>query len=339
VGSEPIRLNEMAVTKAIVTGGSGFLGRYVCKLLLERGYEVHSIARHAHDDMDKLGVTQSVGSITDANILDEAFQGAAVVFHTAALAGIWGDSRVYEQINIEGTRCVIDACKNNKIPHLVYTSSPSVIFDGEDQKMIDESVEYPSEYLCHYSRTKAEAEKMVLHANSEELKTLSLRPHLIWGKGDNHLIPRLLESAEKGKLKIIGDGRNQVDMVHVNNAAWSHIDAYDALLLGKGEGQAYFITNDEPVEMWQWLNDLLKRLGRKEITNTISENIAYKIATLFEWLFKIFHIKKDPPLTRFVVKQFCTYHTYNISKAKKDLNYTIRTSMDEGLKELLSSLE
>ena len=325
--------------KALVTGGSGFLGRKVCALLLERGLEVHSISRRFHQDMDDQGIVQHTASITDKHELAKAIKGMQVVFHTAALAGIWGDKKNYEDINIHGTQNVIDLCKDENIQYLIYTSSPSVVFDGEDQEMVDESTPYPGSFLCDYSRTKAVAEKMVIESNHNNLKTVSLRPHLIWGVGDNHLIPRLLDRAESGKLKVIGDGKNKVDMVHIDNAAAAHLDAYDALISGTGAGKAYFITNDEPVAMWDWLNDLLTKLDKKVIEKKVPSNIAYGISTIFEFLYKIFRITKDPPLTRFVVRQFCTHHTYNIKNAQNDLNYKIRTTMEDGLKELLDHLK
>ena len=323
----------------LVTGGSGFLGRKTCSLLLEQGYAVRSLARNHHSDMDSMGIEQILGSITDINALKIAIKDCHAVIHTAALAGIWGSQSTYINVNLEGTRNVVRACKQEGVKYLIYTSSPSVVFAGEDQKNIDETISYPKSFLCDYAETKAKAEELVLNSNGAELKTISLRPHLIWGVGDNHLIPKLLDSAEKNKLKIIGEGKNQVDMVHVNNAAWAHIDAYNALSKGIGEGEAYFITNDEPVEMWVWLNGLLSRLNKNRIEKKVPVGLAYFLSHIFEFSYKLLNIKRDPPLTRFVVRQLSTHHTYNISKAKKDLKYRIRTSMTEGLEELINHME
>jgi len=340
VGRSTKRPDELVAKKLfLVTGGSGFLGRRICALLLDQGYSVRSLARNYHKDMDAIGVEQCIGSITELSALKKAAKDCQAIIHTAALAGIWGQPSVYEEINVKGTENVVKACKEEGVKYLIYTSSPSVVFAGEDQIDIDESTDYPENYLCDYSRTKALAENLVLKSNSDQLKTISLRPHLIWGVGDNHLVPRLLESSEKGKLKIIGLGNNKVDMVHVDNAAWAHIDAYNALIKGVGEGTSYFITNDEPVEMWAWLNDLLSLLNKKNITKKVPVSFAYKLSQVFELFYKCLAIKKDPPLTRFVVRQLSTHHTYDISKAKSDLNYKIRTSMAEGLEKLVAHLK
>ena len=153
-----------------------------------------------------------------------------VVFHSAAVAGIWGPWEHFHSVNTTGTLNVIEACRRAGVRKLIYTSSPSVTFDGGDQCGINETQPYPTRWLCHYPHTKALAEQAVLRANGQQgLLTCALRPHLIWGPRDAHLVPRLFDRARRGRLRQVGNATNLVDMVHVENAAQAHLLAADAL--------------------------------------------------------------------------------------------------------------
>jgi nucleoside-diphosphate-sugar epimerase len=160
----------------------------------------------------------------------EAVRGVDVVIHAAAKAGVWGPYETYRQANVQATNLIISACRQAGVKHLVYTSSPSVVFDGRDESGINESTPYPEKYLTPYPQTKALAEQNVLKANGSELVTVALRPHLIWGPGDHHLIPRILSRAKQGKLKLVGDGSNKVDSTYIDNAAHAHLLAADQLV-------------------------------------------------------------------------------------------------------------
>ena len=127
-----------------------------------------------------------------------AVAGCDIVFHVAAKAGVWGPYDAFYRANVLGTKNVIAACRQNGIRRLVHTSSPSVVFDGTDMEGVDESVPYPDHYEAFYPQTKAEAEQLVLQANDDTLATVALRPHLIWGPEDNHLVPRILERGARG---------------------------------------------------------------------------------------------------------------------------------------------
>lgn len=324
--------------KALVTGGGGFLGRYIVKNLLAKNIEVRILGRSLHQDLVDAGVEQISADIRDADKVQEACRGMDCVFHTAALAGIWGDPKVFESINITGTRNILKSCLDEGVSYLVHTSSPSVVFDGKDQVMLNEQTPYPKNYLCDYPRTKAISEAEVLAENKNgKLETVALRPHLIWGLGDNHLIPRLIDRARAGKLRIVGEGNNDVDMVHVQNAADAHILALDALKEGRAAGEAYFITNGEPVRLWPWINDLLGSLSIPKVEKRISWSAATKVGSIFEWFYKTFGIQSEPRMTRFLAAQLATHHTYSIDKAQRDLNYDPKVSMEAGLQELIKS--
>lgn len=320
---------------ALVTGGNGFLGRSIVRQLLVAGVQVRTLARTASQQLTELGVDQRLGDLRRPHDVVSATQGCDVVFHVAAKAGVWGPRREFEEINIEGTRHILDACRATGIRRLVHTSSPSVTFDGSDQAGVDESAPYPARFHSDYPRTKAIAEQLVLAANSPELATVALRPHLIWGPGDPHLIPRLVQRARAGRLRRIGTIDHRVDAVFVENAATAHLQAATVLSPDSPvAGKAYFITNDEPVSLWTFLNDILRIHGGDPIRRTISPRIAYGVAVGLEQVWSLFRLPDEPPLTRFVVRQLATSHWFNIAAAKRDFGYAPAISMSEGLRRL-----
>src|SRR5438105_1104494 len=218
--------------RALVTGGGGFLGGAIVRLLRDRGDDVRSFSRQCYPALDGLDVEQIQGDVADAAAVDRAVAGCDVVFHVAAKAGVWGPTDEYYRANVVGTENVITACRKHGVRRLVFTSSPSVVTTGHDIAGGDESLPYPKHYLADYPRTKAAAERLVLAANGPNLATVALRPHIIWGPGDNHLIPRLIEGARAGKLRQVGDGTNRTDVTYVENAATAHLLAAERLRPG-----------------------------------------------------------------------------------------------------------
>ncbi|MEJ2202357.1 MAG: NAD-dependent epimerase/dehydratase family protein, partial [Desulfuromonadaceae bacterium] len=205
--------------KALVTGGGGFLGKAIVKLLRQRGMATRSFSRSAYPELETLGVEHVRGELADAAAVNRAVEGCDLVFHVGAKAGVWGSYEEFYQANMVGTRNVINACRQAGVQKLVYTSSPSVVFNGRDMEGVDESVPYPERFKAHYPRTKAEAERLVLAANGPELATVALRPHLIWGPEDNHLVPRILERGRQGALCRFGRRPCLVDTCYIDNAA------------------------------------------------------------------------------------------------------------------------
>ena len=195
--------------KALVTGGGGFLGGAIVRLLVARGDSVQSLARGAYSWQKALGVETFVGDLADPGVVARAAEGCDVVFHVAAKAGIWGPVADYQRANVEGTRNVVAACRSRGVGRLVYTSSPSVVFNGQDMENIDESAPYPTHHDAAYPATKAEAERLALAANDADLAVVALRPHLIWGPGDNPLVPRILARGGPviGRFPTAGSGR------------------------------------------------------------------------------------------------------------------------------------
>jgi len=258
----------------------------------------------------------------------------------AAKAGIWGDYRDFYRANVSGTANILDACRAYQVKRLVYTSSPSVVFDGSDVEGGNESLPYPASYEAHYPHTKAIAEQLVLDANSAFLATVALRPHLIWGPGDNHLVPRILAKGRAGKLRRIGSRLCLVDTVYVDNAAQAHVDAADRLEPGAPiAGKAYFISNDEPVPLWDMVNRILAAAGVQPVTGSISPAVAHTVGTFCELIWKTLRLSGEPPMTRFVASELSSAHWFDISAAKTELGYTPRISIEEGLRRLEASFE
>ncbi|MEE8321121.1 MAG: NAD-dependent epimerase/dehydratase family protein [Gammaproteobacteria bacterium] len=325
--------------KALVTGGGGFLGGAIVRALLERGGTVRTFQRGDYPVLNALGVEVCRGDLVDKDMIGKAAEGCDIVFHVAAKAGVWGDFDDYYRCNVSGTRNVIDACLKNGVSRLIYTSTPSVVFKGDDEENIDATIPYPSRFFNAYQETKALAERSVLKANRASLATVALRPHLIWGPGDPHLVPRIVERARRGKLRMVGERTNLVDSTYIDNAALAHILAVDHLQPGSAcAGKAYFISNGEPIAMAELINRILAAAHLPPVSKTVSPSVAYAAGTLLENIYKLLRIKKEPLMTRFVARQLASAHWFDLSAAKRDLGYEPVVSIDEGMQRLEQAL-
>ena len=323
--------------KALVTGGGGFLGRYIVEQLLDEGYEVRVFCRGSYPELTKIGAEVFRADLQNREKVIQACESIDIVFHVAAKAGFWGKWEEYYNANVVGTQNIIDACLKTGIKKLVFTSSPSVIFNNSEQVNVDESIPYPEKYENYYSHTKAIAEQIILSANSEQLATCSLRPHLIFGPRDNHLFPRVLEKAKQEKLPQIGKGKNLVDLTYVEDAARAHLLAAEKLDFGSEvAGNAYFISQDEPVNVWDFINTLLKSLNIPAVKIKIPLWLARIAGGIMELIYKIFPLDGEPPFTRFLASELAMSHFYNISNAKNDFGYIPKYTMEEALEKTLS---
>jgi nucleoside-diphosphate-sugar epimerase len=318
--------------KALVTGGGGFLGKAIAGRLLERGDEVRSFSRSEHPALTLMGVEPCRGQLNDAAAVLRAVEGCDIVFHVAAKAGVWGPYEEYYQANVVGTRHVIDACRQCGVKRLVYTSSPSVVFDGTDMEGVDESVPYPKHFDSYYPQTKSEAEQLVLKANGSHLATVALRPHLIWGPEDNHLVPRILERGAKGMLLRIGRRECLVDTIYIDNAALAHLQAADHLDIGSAvAGKAYFLSQGEPRPIWDVVNSILDAGGLPPVTRCISPRLACSVGAILETIYRILGLSGEPRMTRFVARELSTAHWFDLSAARRDFGYQPVVSFDEGI--------
>jgi len=341
-----LRQLTMQTNRVFVSGAGGFLGKAICQHLRAANIDVIGFARSDYPELKKIGVTLVQGDLADKPALLEAMVGCDLVFHVASKAGVWGKKSAYFSTNIEGTNHIIAACKQLNIQRLVYTSTPSVTFAGEDENGIDESYPYAHTFLNFYGLSKAIAEQNVLAANGQliakkmPLKTVALRPHLIWGPGDPHLVPRVIARAQAGKLKLVGKEDKLIDTIYIDNAVYGHLLA--ALRLADEApicaGKAYFLSNDQPITMAEMLNRILQCKDIDPINKRVPAKLAYAVGTLLEWIYITLRKKEEPIMTRFVAKQLSTSHYFNISAAKKDLNYRPLVSIEQGMHHLKASL-
>jgi len=333
VGESKARLTTL------VTGGGGFLGGAIVKALLARGEPVRTFSRGDYPWLAASGVEVHRGDLADSNAVDRSVAGCELVIHTAAKAGVWGPPDEYEATNVRGTENIVTACRRHAVTRLVYTSSPSVVFHGTNESGVDESLPYPSRYLADYPRTKAAAEQLVLGATDRRLAAIALRPHLIWGPGDPHLVPRILERAQRGRLRLVGSGDNRVDSTFIDNAAQAHVLAADKLLsTPEISGNTYFISNDEPLPIRDLINGILAAGGLPPVTQRVPAVAAYLLGAGLEGLGKLTAQRNEPVMTRFVARQLSTEHWYDLTRAKNDLGYRPRVSICEGLVALRTAL-
>ena len=377
--AEQTALAQLAlkVQHAFVTGAGGFLGKAICLRLLAAGIKVTGFARGHYPELEALGVVMLQGDLVNKDQLQQAMQGCDIVFHVASKAGVWGDRDSYFCPNVKGAANVIAACKTLKINKLVYTSTPSVTFAGQDESGIDESTPYATSFLNYYAHSKAIAEKMMLDANQVgdvsvesaaatqytisgnnlatthvaipntsqvtapyALKTVALRPHLIWGPGDPHLVPRVLARGRFDKLKLVGREDKLVDTIYIDNAAYAHVLAALELCQAKPkcQGKAYFLSNDEPITMAKMLNLILACDALPPVTKRVPQSVAYVAGAVLETVYFLLKKQEEPMMTRFVARQLSCSHYFDISAAKRDLGYRALVTIEEGMCRLKYSL-
>lgn len=318
----------------VVTGAGGFVGGAITRALAGAGAQVVALGRRDYPHLNHPNIRQAKIDLASPQAdLGALFEKSLAVFHVAAHVQMWGPYQDFFNNNVVATRNVLNACQKFKVPHLIFTSSPSVVANGTNLRGIDESFPYPEKHHAYYPETKAIAEKEVLAANNlDGLKTIALRPHLIFGPGDSSFIPRVLESARAGRLKIIGSGENLVDFSYIDDCVQAHLKALKALQDGAAKGgEAYFISQGEPTKLWWWINQVLKKHGLPEINQRIPVWLASTIATVSEIAARSGLIKHAPKITKFLVEEMHTDHYFSIEKAKRELGYCPTVSVAEGL--------
>lgn len=340
----------------LVTGGTGFLGSHLVARLRAGGRAVTVVSRRPQPALTTEGVRVVVGPLHDPAVAAEAVRGVESVFHVAARVGVWGHHRDFYRDNVVATETLLAAAAAAGVRRFVHTSTPSVVYNGRDLAGADESLPLTTACPSPYPLTKAIAERAVLAAHRPGFATIALRPHLIWGPGDPHLVPRILARARAGRLRIVGDGTNRVDMVHIANATDAHLAAEQALTpdpschsigdetpVGAGAardpgGRAFFITNGEPVVLWEWVNALLVALGERPVTRRISLAAATRIGAVSEAVWRVLPLRGEPPMTRFIAAELAKDHWFSIEAARRDLGYRPRIDMAEGTAALVQHL-
>ena len=325
---------------ALLTGASGFIGGKLAKRLLREGRRVRAYARRPLPELEAHGIEVVVGELHDPAALHRSCTGATSVFHVAARVGVWGPAEEFHRVNIAGTAALLAAAHKTGVERFIFTSSPSVVYSGDDLRGVDESAPLCTRAPCAYPTSKAAAERLVCTANCPQLHTVALRPHLVWGPGDHHLVPRIVALARTDRLRIVGRGENRVDLTHIDNVVTAHLLAERALAAAAAPaaGRAYFITNDEPVALWPWINALLLRLGAMPIRRHVSLRSARTVGAVCEGLWTLLPLRGEPPMTRFAAGELATDHWFCIEAAKRDLGYVPQVSMAAGLETYLAGL-
>lgn len=343
----------------VVTGGRGFAARHLVAMLIKYGMFSVRIADlgptiNLDPDEETGALSQALkcgrASYVSADLRNksqvfEACRGADVVFHMAAPDSSINNYQLQHSVNVQGTQNVVDACIELKVKRLIYTSSPSVVFDGINGIVNgNESLPYPSKHNDSYSATKAKGEALVINANgSNGLLTCCIRPSSIFGPGDKLLVPSLVAAARAGKSKfIIGDGNNMYDFTYVENVAHAHVCAERALaseVAERAAGQAYFITNMEMIKFWEFMSIILKGLGYQRPKIKIPTLVMMPIAHMVELTYKIFgpYGMKVPQLTPSRVRLLSRSRTFSCSKANDRLGYRPIVSLKEGIRRTIES--
>jgi len=319
--------------QALVTGGTGFLGRHLVERLVRRGDKVRVLVRPTSDLtlLRALGVELATGDITDAVSVKIAASGADVVFHVAALASDYGPAAKFRRMNVEGTQNVIDACRDERVPRLVHVSTQSVVFAFDDHLGTDESYPIPARHRDAYSATKAEAERRVLSSHRGSLFTTAIRPHIIWGPRDTTFLPRLEALARRNQLILIDNGRQQVSLSYVENVV-------DALLLGAERdgagGEAFFIVDREPVEMRRFVTRLCEAVGAPGPKGSVPYGLAFAVGTVLEGIWKLLGKEDPPPISRYGVAVVGRNLVFSREKAQRLLGYTPAVDFEEGMRRI-----
>lgn len=329
----------MSGGRVLVTGAGGFIGGAIAAAMIARGHVIHALQRGRYPRLEALEREGKLrifrGDLADRELVLRAAEGCEGVFHVAAKAGVWGSYDEYARSNVVGTERILEACRAHAIPKLVYTSTPSVVHAGRDVEGVDERAPYAERFETAYPHTKAIAENMVLAENGAALATVAIRPHLVWGPGDPHFVPRILDRARRGRLVLVGGGRKMIDATYIDSAVHAHLCAWDRLAPGAAcAGRAYFVAQGEPMPLADLVNGILAAAGLPPVRRSVSPGLAYVLGAAMEGAYRLVGARVEPPLTRFVARQLATAHWFDLGAARRDLGYQAPVTTAEGLARL-----
>ena len=334
------------MTVSLVTGGCGFLGAAIARALRDRGDEV--IVLDLAPQCPVEGVEYRRVDITDKAAVIEACRGVDSVIHNASIVHTKQNKKgVVWSVNLGGTENMLEGARRNGVPRFIYISSGSVVYEGKDIENGDESLPYSSVSQAPYADSKIAAEKVVLAENAKGgMATCALRPHVVFGPGDNRFMPTLLAKGRNGQLRVqIGRGVWLSDYTYVTNMTDAVLLADEALaqdgLKSVAAGQAYFITNGEPMPFWDFIRKVVARLGFPPVKYTAPKSLVYAIAAVKEGIdtLKGGTLNAEDGLTRFAIRYMCTHHYFSIEKARRELGYNPAVSVEEGIERTCQHLE
>lgn len=313
----------------LATGTSGFLGRAVVAELVAAGHEVRTLQRRPSGIA---GVRDIVGSVTDPATVEAAVTGVEAVVHLAAKVSLAGDVREFEAVNVQGTSTLLDAAARSGVERFVQVSSPSVAHAGSALNGAGADPADPVHARGEYARTKAEAELIALARDSDAMRVVAVRPHIVWGPGDPQLIERIVARARRGTLPLLNGGTALIDTTFVDNAATGIVAAlHRADAVG---GRAYVLTNGEPRPVGDLMAGICRAAGVPEPRLRVPAAVARFAGGAVERLWQIRPGSDEPPMTRFLAEQLSTAHWFDQTDIRRDLQWRPEVTLDEGLERL-----
>ena len=317
--------------KILVTGGTGFLGKYSCFFLLKQGYQVGALGRNAKigEQLKRAGITFHQLDLSDYQQLEQIVSQYDIVVHCAALSSSWGRYRDFYNSNYLATKNICNACIANNIQRLIHISSPSIYFQLKTRLAIKESDPLPKKMVNHYANSKLLAEQQVDQSHQQGLFTVTLRPQAIFGPEDPAIIPRLIKANKRLGIPIFNQGETKIDITYVANVA----EAIRLAIIAPHccNGKKYNISNNQPINLAPFLKRLFKKMNTPFRQIQIPYPIAINLARLLELSHRLFAPNKEPALSKYSVGVLAFSRTLDISKAQQDLNYHPIVSMEQGV--------
>ncbi len=316
-------------SNVFVTGGSGYVGRNLIRQLRQRGDEVRALTRSAESSktVEALGATPVQGDLDDVEAMRKGMAGCDAVFHAAATVNEWGPRELFRKVNVDGTAHVLAAAKLAGVPKFVHVSTEAVLCDGTPLLDLDETRPLPAKPLPRYPETKGAAEKLVQAANSTQMQTVIVRPRFIWGNDDTSVLVALLHAVKSGRFMWMNGGHYLTSTTHVDNVCEGLLLAAEK---GRG-GEIYFVTDGAPVELRQFVTQLLATQGVDPGGKSMPKGVVQALARVAEWVWDTFGLKGAPPVTRMAAHLFGEPVTINDAKARRELGYVGKTARERGL--------
>jgi sterol-4alpha-carboxylate 3-dehydrogenase (decarboxylating) len=323
------------MSRALVTGGRGFVGLALVDALVERGDTVTVVDMGASPPRE--GITYLEADIRDEEAMAKACEGQDIVYHSASIVHTkQSREKMIWDVNFGGTESMLAASRSQGVPKFVYVSTASAVYEGRDIENGDETLPYSTISQAHYADSKIAAEKQVLATSGEGgLLTCAIRPHVVFGPGDTRFLPALLKRAKAGRLKFaVGREQKLSDFTYIGNLVDALMAAGDRLEADSPvAGQAYFITNGEPMGFWDFVRQMLAALDLPPIKGTVPFRVAYAVAAVAEGFDTLRGgtLNSEDGLTRFAVRYMCTHHYFSIDKARRDLGYDPKIDIAAGI--------
>ncbi len=315
--------------KVFVTGGSGFVGQYLIPMLIGSGFEVNALARseEAVKKVDQLGASAVKGDLNDEKALARGVEDCDTVFHLAASVDFFASEKDLRKLHVEATELLLTVAKRANVARFIYLGAASVIMNGKPVFNADETF-VSDNIIDGYSRTKLQAEKLVLKANTKTFQTVSLRPPLIWGKGDPNTLAGVIDAVKKGRMQFIDGGRHRLVTCHVMNVC-------SALILAshseKSGGKAYFLTDGETPVFKDFIKEYVGTQGITIPDKEVSLAMAKRVASVMEFIWKIFRLKGHPPLYKGLINALGMEFITTDKRAREELGYKPVVSMERGM--------